>query len=271
MDNQSPFIIISLTFVFIFLVMLGFWQEILLELAIKDQELRVLRKQVEQQQKQLRAVPDEEHQMAAVVFGKEAEELCGPQPPAICRPGMALGCRLADKQWDCYPIESGIETSTWQTYRNEKYGFEVKYPKDWIFDVKSTGVAGFLDIHLNNFGVGDYSPSCPSMFQGLEIQVNYSKNSIGDFDTFVRSQVIEEGKGLNPGGRLEAIQIDGHRALRVEHSGWDSACEGPGYFINAPHYTYVFTGKSQGASSRTIDQILSTFKFIPSINSGPAK
>jgi len=40
MDNQSPFIIISLTFVFIFLVMLGFWQEILLELAIKDQELR---------------------------------------------------------------------------------------------------------------------------------------------------------------------------------------------------------------------------------------
>jgi len=26
-----------------------------------------------------------------------------------------------------------IDTSSWETYKDEKYGFEIKYPKDWFF------------------------------------------------------------------------------------------------------------------------------------------
>lgn len=37
-----------------------------------------------------------------IIFGLEAEEFCGPEPPAECGLGTRLGCRVADKKWDCY-------------------------------------------------------------------------------------------------------------------------------------------------------------------------
>ena len=30
------------------------------------------------------------------------------------------------------PVSGSVDTSNWKTYRNEKYGFEVKYPNDWV-------------------------------------------------------------------------------------------------------------------------------------------
>jgi len=41
------------------------------------------------------------------------------------------------------PKKDAIDTSGWKIYRNEKYGFEVKYPPNYIFEDR-TGIEEFV-------------------------------------------------------------------------------------------------------------------------------
>jgi hypothetical protein len=154
----------------------------------------------------------------------------------------------------------------WKTYTNKENGIEFDYPKEWIFEANQTGGGkDFLDIHLSLSSQhnNDY-PLCDN-FVGLEIQSNIAKDQNMDFFSFVKSQVVDGEMG--PSGSLEEIKIDDHLGFKIDSSGWDSACTGPGYFIEQDkgHYIYIFTGSDnnhQKEGREKINQILSTFRFI---------
>lgn len=44
--------------------------------------------------------------------------------------------------------EGEIDTSNWQTYRNEEFGFEVKYPEDWSSNTEEKFVRIFGSEHM---------------------------------------------------------------------------------------------------------------------------
>lgn len=147
--------------------------------------------------------------------------------------------------------------SYWKVYSNEVYGFEFKYPQTWNLDETTTS---FLDIHAT-INTTD-GPECPAGFRGIEIQVGLPLDQETDFTYFVRSQTMPSGIGLYPSGKITEESVKGHQVLKVENSGWDSGCRGPGYFIkqSARKYTYMYTG-GDGVDSEYWDLIVASFRF----------
>ena len=114
-----------------------------------------------------------------IIFGKKAEELCGPQPPAICQPGAALGCDIKNKKWDCYPeVKDGSDTSNWKTYRNEEYGFEFRYPSQW------EAIEGLVHVHKY-----DLSSATNAIFIPIVRGTQYSPAYYSEVEFYVSTQL----------------------------------------------------------------------------------
>jgi flagellar basal body-associated protein FliL len=147
-------------------------------------------------------------------------------------------------------IKNQEETANWKTYRNTKYGYEIKYPEDWNSPIESgdtdaltTNYAGFFKGYIINFSINVYEND-----KNLSLE-NWWEQEFYDKFTVKYEYSYEGIVSISP--VVEALKY------KIQRIDFEDNC----YLIsrNQRVYTIYF---SVLPGSEEILQILSTFKFL---------
>jgi len=153
---------------------------------------------------------------------------------------------------------SDSPTADWKTYTNSQYGFEIKYPKYWIFSEQSTGGNDITISFKSNEKIQD---GC-----GIDLRADVGMNpflcpgngfDISIFRDLTRDKYIAGFKGSKLMiSKTEDVVISGITFTKVIFTN-----DNVQYITETNGYLLSFS--SIGYYDRTERIILSTFKFNP--------
>ena len=149
---------------------------------------------------------------------------------------------------------SEIDISDWKTYRNEEFGYEIKYPEDW------------------NISVGKHEPRWHETVLGrVVISGGIEDPFYAPLSITIRSNgeklSIEEWYRKNyPKGdssRLQEVKFDKTNGMRVL-SLWDNGLDGFYFSDEDKIYSVSIVDLQENAENQIMmnEKLLSTFKFI---------
>ncbi len=194
---------------------------------------------------------------------------CADGATPLCAPGTMPVCR--DKKWICEKASSTsliTDTSAWQTYRNEQYGFEFKILSNWKVSVSSTkGVRGdttILDVkNLRKKYTVEDSEFVPVIISTVAV----TSNDIGDYLTNENVRALYQGNRMMIGGETAyivqgALGSVGHDFRVLFHNGRAYEFNTHATLIGSANYYPKVGAVDKEEIDIVFNGIISTFKFI---------
>ncbi len=154
---------------------------------------------------------------------------------------------------------STVDTSSWKTYRDEKYGFEFNYPSSWGVDIDSHGMKS----KGGQGGIDLYKDYLPGTYRQPENMTGYCKIGIVLFDenfTKFSKNVLSDNYFVESSTTLVVAGLKGIRIVTDEAATEESVYL-PFSATEILSIEMLCGGDVWDNGEKVLDQILSTFKF----------